>query len=82
MLQLAFQGMKLGLIAFWAVFILSIFSFLPEGWNIPVTLIGIALLVIHFLEHVAVKYNSNKETSFVQTMIFGFLHWLPILRRQ
>ncbi|MFD2180382.1 DUF1145 domain-containing protein [Veronia pacifica] len=82
MFQMAIQGMKAGTIIFWAAFVLSLFSLLPQDWNVVVTFLGIILLVIHFMEYVAVKYNSDKETSFIQTMIFGVLHWLPILRGQ
>lgn len=66
--------------AIWLAFILGLFSLLPEGYNFICVMLGIALIIIHLIEYFVIKLKSDKEINFIQTMLFGYGHWLPIIR--
>ena len=49
-------------------------------------MIGAVILLLHFFEYLLVKSKVAKrlggKTGFIETMLFGFGYWLPVLRRK
>jgi len=76
------SGLKISLTVVWAVFALSLLNVLPQPYNTIALYFGAGLLLIHLLEYVALHFAFKKEISFVQTMLWGFGHWLPLLQRK
>ncbi len=75
------NGTKVFLYAFWIAFILSIFSMLPAEFNSIMFYLGLIMLGIHVLEYVVIKFVMSKDIGFIQTLIFGFGHWLPLMKK-
>jgi hypothetical protein len=44
---------------------------------------GVVLLLVHLSEYVAVRSRLTQTDGnhFVRTLLFGFGHWLPLLRK-
>ena len=81
------MGVKILLVGLWGVAILILFSISPipkDYQNYVLILTGIVLMV-HFIEFVAIKgklkRNNDIEMNFLQTMLWGFGYWLPILKK-
>ncbi len=88
MFNLIIHSTKALLAGLWLLAILGLVSITPlpaEYQSYLLPLAGIVLFV-HLLEYVAmkakVKSKSNTEISFVQTMLWGFGHWLPLLKNK
>ena len=85
MFELVIKITKIGLLAFWFAVALSLFSLLGKPYSQTILWIGGILLVIHLVEYLFVRSRvaerNNGNTGFVQTMLFGFGHWLPVLKR-
>jgi uncharacterized protein YhhL (DUF1145 family) len=85
MFELVCNVTKVTLLAFWCAFVLSLFSLLGQPYSQTILWIGGLLLVVHLAEYLFVRYRvaerNNGNTGFVQTMLFGFAHWLPVLKR-
>lgn len=64
----------------WLAFILSSTSLFSDDYNSVFVMLGILLFLIHIIEYIVVKLMTVNEISFIQTMIFGYGHWLPILK--
>jgi len=86
MLNLIIHSTKALLAGLWILAILGLISISPlpaEYQSYLFPLAGIVLLV-HLVEFFAmkakVKTKSNTDISFVQTMLWGFSHWLPLLK--
>jgi uncharacterized protein YhhL (DUF1145 family) len=75
---------KGALLVFWLACILSLVSVIPSPHNQTILWIGAVLLLVHLVEYLFVKSKVAERTSgnsgFIQTMVFGFGHWLPILK--
>jgi uncharacterized protein YhhL (DUF1145 family) len=77
------QAMKVSLSVFWIVFILSIAQLISTSYFDEIVLVAIFLILAHIAEFVAIPMTLLKgkpiKINFVQTMLFGFGHWLPLL---
>jgi uncharacterized protein YhhL (DUF1145 family) len=71
---------------FWFAWVLSLFSLVPYPYGQPVIWVGVALLVLHFIEYLLVRSKMAElqggKTGFVGTMVFGFGYWLPVLKKK
>ena len=77
------------LLGFWLVFVLNLLA--PGSLSISASVsqwvnwIGLAMLVVHVLEFVAMRNKLASRghagaVNFVQVMLFGILYWKPLLR--
>lgn len=88
MFNLIIHSTKTLLAALWLLAILGLLSKSPLPSEYQLYLLALAgiVLLVHLLEFVAmkgkVKSKSNIDISFVQTMLWGFGHWLPILKNK
>lgn len=73
------NSLKALTVLFWVVFIVNLFQLLPN-YYVWLTYAGFGLLVIHGLEYVMIKPKKFKDMSLIQTLLFGFGYWLPILK--
>ena len=82
MLDLVIGARKALLVAFWLSWILSLFSLIPDPYGRFVAWAGPLLLLVHLVEYLIVRSKSTQPGSvdFVWTMVFGFAHWLPLLK--
>ncbi|MAZ87375.1 MAG: hypothetical protein CL693_07005 [Cellvibrionaceae bacterium] len=77
--------LKTGLVLFYALVPLS---FLVEPLSSHQTLllyVALALAVAHVGEYLLLKTKLQKlpgERHFLYTLLFGFLHWLPLMQAQ
>ena len=85
MFDLLINGTKIALLVFWLACILSLISLIPKPYSSYILWIGGFLLLLHFVEYLFVKSKvaerNGGNTGFLQTMLFGFGHWLPVLKR-
>jgi uncharacterized protein YhhL (DUF1145 family) len=85
MFELVIKVTKVALLVFWLAWVLSLLSLTGPPYGQTIVWIGGLLLLIHFLEYLFVKSRvaerDNGNTGFIQTMLFGFGHWLPVLKR-
>ena len=85
MFELVIKVTKFALLAFWLAWVLSLLSLIGPPNGQTILWIGGLLLLVHFLEYLFVKSRvaerDNGNTGFIQTMLFGFGHWLPVLKR-
>lgn len=70
------------LLTTWVAFMLSLFSVFPLPYNTYIFYFGIFMAVVHLLEYLGLtlKFKGSPPFNFFQTIIFGFAHWLPILK--
>lgn len=80
---------KLGLLAFYAATVASFVVALPVSADVVhwMRLIAGGLLVAHVLEAVVFHrklalYQGPMIVSVLLTVLFGFLHWLPLSKAQ
>ncbi len=71
---------KLTVIMIWIAFILGLVSFFPDSYNFIFVILGILLIVIHLVEYIVVTKMLNKNINFFQTMLYGYGHWLPLIK--
>lgn len=66
----------------WAAFILALAALLPPAINQIALYFGVFVLVAHALEYVFVKakFASVAGIGLVPTLLFGFAHWLPLVK--
>lgn len=83
MLNIVVSATKITLSAFWVAWALSIASLIPQPYGKIVLWVGGLLLLIHLVEYLAMKTiiarRNNGEVDFIQTLLFGYGHWLPML---
>lgn len=83
MLSMVVNSTKIALSVFWVAWILSLASLIPQPYGQIVLWVGGLLLLIHLVEYLVTKpivaRRSNGEVGFIQTMLFGYGHWLPML---
>ncbi|KGJ90809.1 DUF1145 domain-containing protein [Colwellia psychrerythraea] len=88
MFNLIIHSTKALLAGLWILAILGLISIspLPTEYQFYLLVLAGIVLLVHLLEFVAmkgkVKNKSNIEISFVQTMLWGFGHWLPLLKNK
>ena len=85
MFNFTIHSTKALLTGLWIMAILGIASISPlsEEYQLyPLALAGVVLL-IHLLEFFVIKtkVKNNIEISFVQTLLWGFGHWLPLFKK-
>ena len=84
MFKLTIGLTKVVLLALWAACILSLLSIVPQPYSQAVLMLGLVILLIHFVEYLLVKSKVAErlggKTGFIGTMVFGFGYWLPVLR--
>ncbi|AAZ24940.1 MULTISPECIES: DUF1145 domain-containing protein [Colwellia] len=87
MFNFIIHSTKALLTGLWILAILGLASINPLPVEYQLYLLPLAgiVLLAHLLEYFAmkakVKTKSNTEISFVQTMLWGFGHWLPLLNK-
>jgi uncharacterized protein YhhL (DUF1145 family) len=85
MFELVIKVAKVTLLAFWLAWVLSLLSLTGQPYSQFILWIGGLLLLVHFVEYLFVRSRvaerDNGNTGFIQTMLFGFAHWLPVLKR-
>jgi uncharacterized protein YhhL (DUF1145 family) len=73
-------------LALWVACIVSLLVTLPEGYRSVILMIGGLVLLLHFLEYLLVRSKVaaklDGKTGFIQTMMFGFAFWWPVLREK
>jgi len=83
MLDLIVKGTRIAVVMFWVAMALSLVSVIPGPYGPPIIWIGGLVLLIHLAQYLFVKSifagRYSEDFSFVQTMLFGFTHWLPLL---
>ena len=76
---------KVALLAFWLACILSLVSLIPKSYGQTILWIGGLVLLVHLVEYLFVKSKvaerNTGNTGFIQTLLFGFIYWLPVLKR-
>ena len=85
MLKLIVNTTKIAVLVFWLACILSAASVIPSPYASFIIGFGAFVLVAHLLEYLFIKFRfaerNGWKISFVQTMIFGFAYWLPMLKQ-
>lgn len=85
-MELLIKATKAGLISLYGLVLLSLFiPFLAEYQGLLLIITGI-IISIHIGEFVVMRtkmIEADPESSnhFVQTFLFGFGHWLPIIKK-
>jgi len=88
MFSLLINSTKAVLMGLWIFALLGLLSLSPLPIEYQFYLLALAgiVLLVHLLEFFTmktkVKSKSNIDISFVQTMLWGFGHWLPLLRNK
>ena len=76
---------KVVIAAFWIVWILSLVSVIPSQYGTTIVWIGALILLAHLSEYFLIKYKfagqGGERINFLQTVLFGMAHWLPLIRR-
>lgn len=86
MFSLIINSLKALLFGLWLLASLSLVSLspLPAQSHSYVLALACGVLIVHFIEFIAMKATLKRkadlEMSFVQTMLWGFGYWLPILK--
>ena len=75
--------LKVNLLGFYALAIISLFVELPWGSGPYLQRISLILLAVHAVEAVVMfkdvrRYHGALGTSIVLSLLFGLLHWLPL----
>ena len=86
MFQLTINLTRIFALALWAACIVSLVVTFPDGYQSIILMIGGVVLSLHFLECLLVRSkvaaNLDGKTGFIQTMMFGFAFWWPVLREK
>ena len=86
MLNIVVYSLKALLTGLWIFAILGLLSLspLPTEVQFYISALAYVALLVHFIEFFAMKTKfknqSGLEMNFVQTMLWGFGYWLPILK--
>ena len=84
MFNLFINTVKASLIIFWLVAILTIAKLINLPYSDEVLIVAVVLIIAHIAEYVALPLTLFKgkeiKISFIQTLLFGFGHWLPLLQ--
>lgn len=76
---------KGGMLIYWLVFIYCLIKPFSDPAQMIIFWLGIVLLVVHLAEFIMHykklnQLNAGGANGFVQTMLFGFVYWLPIFK--
>ncbi len=82
---LVIQALKLSLMVFWLVLLISLFIPFPEGTQLRLEQVGVILAAVHLLEFALQRQRleaiqAGGMGGFIQTMLFGFVYWHPLLK--
>ena len=84
MLHLLIKLTRVGVVIFWVAAVLSLAGVIPAPTGTVIAWAAAVVLLIHLVEYVLVKPRiaklEGKEISFVRTLVFGFTHWLPVVK--
>ena len=73
------------LLMFWIAWISALASLIPAPYGTVLSWAGGLVLVVHLVEYLALKprfaTRGRDDLSLARTLLFGFVHWLPMLRR-
>ena len=77
---------KLAVLLIYAASLASLFIAMPVGLATSLQIISLLLLVTHTLECVVCwrylkLYQGPLAMSIVYTLLFGFVHWLPLKKQ-
>jgi uncharacterized protein YhhL (DUF1145 family) len=76
---------KVVVAVFWIVWALSLTSMVPDTYGTTIIWIGALILVAHLFEYFLIRSRfagqGGGRIDFVQTIVFGMAHWLPLIRR-
>jgi len=79
------KGTKASVIGLWVLVILQLLSLSPlsEQFQFYVFALAGTVLLTHFIEYWVMKeriiLKEKIKMSFIQTMMWGYVYWLPIL---
>jgi len=81
-----YTALKLTIIIFWLAFAYNFFFPLVEPYSSIVTFSGLILALVHVIEFALKKAQLDARDAggihgFCQTLLFGFLYWLAILKK-
>jgi len=75
---------RIAVITFWFALFLSLTSVIPNPYGRYIVWLAGLVLLIHLLEYFLVRSkfagSESEKFSFLKTMLFGFTHWLPLLK--
>ena len=75
---------RIGVVAFWFALFLSLISVIPNPYSRYIVWLAGLVLLIHLLQYFLVRSSFTGpdagKFSFLKTMLFGFTHWLPLLK--
>jgi uncharacterized protein YhhL (DUF1145 family) len=84
MLDYLVKVTRIAVIVFWFALFLSLISVIPNPYGAYIIWLAGLVLLIHLLEYLSVRSRFtgpvNGKFSFLKTMLFGFTHWLPLLK--
>jgi len=88
MLKIVIYSLKVLLTGLWIFAILGLLSLSPLQAEVQlyVSLLACVVLLVHFIEFFAMKNKFKNQSglamNFLQTMLWGFGYWLPILKHE
>jgi uncharacterized protein YhhL (DUF1145 family) len=75
---------RIGVVAFWFALFLSLISVIPNPYGRYIVWLAGLVLLIHLFQYFLVRSSFTEadagKFSFFKTMLFGFTHWLPLLK--
>ncbi len=84
MLGILVNAMRIVVAIFWLTFVLSLTSVVPAPAASIISWCGVFVLAVHLAEYFyarrAFTTTARDRISFVRTMLFGFMHLLPLQR--
>ena len=81
------SSLKIITAVFWLCFAYNTFLPFPEPSSSIIAWCGIILALVHVIEFVLKKsaldeIGAGGTHGFYQTLLFGFLYWLPLLKKK
>jgi len=84
MLGILVKVIRVAVVVFWFAAFLSLTSVIPNPYGRYIVWLAGVVLLIHLLEYFLVRPkiagSDAGKFSFFKTMLFGFTHWLPLLK--
>jgi len=75
---------RIAVVVFWFALFLSLISVIPNPYGRYIVWLAGLVLLIHLLEYFLVRSRFTGpdagKFSFFKTILFGFTHWLPLLK--
>ena len=83
MLNLVLNAGKIAVAFFWLAWILSLVSVIPGPYGPTIVMVGALVIAVHLFQYLLLKPRfagrEDVKISFVQTLLFGLAHWLPLI---